>query len=449
MLLGDDKVFYRRILAIALPIALQNLINFGVNAMDTIMLGMLGEVQLSAAAIANQLTFMYMILSFGIARGSGVLIAQYWGKKDVPQIKKVMAFMYRAVMALAVAFTALAVFAPGFVMSLFIKDQQVIAEGIVYLRVIGYACLFSGITNVTIGALRSVGTVHISVIVYSISLIVNVSLNWVLIFGHLGAPRLGILGAAIATLIARIVETCIILVFLFRYEKKLAIRLRELMQFDSAVVGGFVRYALPVLLNEMLWTSGNAAMTAVIGHMGREFVAANSISSVLFQLAGTAIFGMSSAAATIIGNTIGEGDYEKAAHRGNAFVLLGAGIGLVMGLVLFAVRVPVIGFYHISELAKSYAMGITAVASVYILFQAVSMICMMGVLRGGGDTRFVMVADVLFMWLIGIPLGAWAGLKLGWPVPMVYALLKCEDLFKTAIVLWRIPSRRWIRDVTR
>lgn len=445
----DDKEFYTKLFAIVLPIAVQNLINFGVSMLDTLMLGVLGEVQLSAASIANQLSFMFMILSFGIAAGSSVLSAQYWGKGDITQIKKVVSLMYRVVFGLAILFMGAALLIPYQVVRLFITDTAVIEQAVLFLRIIGLSFLFSGFTNTTIGMLRSIGTVKISVVVYSASLVTNAVLNYALIFGKFGFPALGIQGAAIATLIARMVEASIAATFLFKYDKKLGIRLSDLKQLDLELIPVFIRFASPVLLNEMLWTTGNSLVVVIIGRMGREFVAANSICSVLFQFAGVAIFGLSSAASTIIGHTVGEGDYEKAKMRALTFMKLSIVVGLFASLIMFTGRNILIEFYNISELARGYAYSITAVASVLVIFQTICMVLMMGILRGGGDTKFVTVADVVFMWLVALPLGAYTGLKLGLPVAVVYGCLKCDEVLKTFLSAARVLRGRWIKDITR
>lgn len=445
----DDKEFYTKLFAIVLPIAIQNLINFGVSMLDTLMLGVLGEVQLSAASIANQLSFMFMILSFGIAAGSSVLSAQYWGKGDIIQIKKVVSLMYRVVFCLALIFMSAALLIPNQIVGLFITDTAVIEQAVIFLRIIGLSFLFSGFTNTTIGMLRSIGTVKISVVVYSASLLVNATLNYALIFGKFGFPAMGIRGAAIATLIARMVESVIAAIYLFKYDQKLRLRFSDLKEMNFELVPVFIRYASPVLLNEFLWTTGNSLVMVIIGRMGREFVAANSICSVLFQFAGVAIFGFSSAASTIIGHTVGEGDYEKVKMRAFTFMKLSVIIGLFASLIMFTGRNILIEFYNISDLARGYAYSITGVASVVVIFQSICMVLMMGVLRGGGDTKFVTVADVVFMWLVALPLGAYTGLVLKLPVALVYACLKCDDVLKSALSATRVIRGRWIKDITR
>jgi putative MATE family efflux protein len=374
----EDKAFYRRIRMIALPIALQNLIQFAVSMMDTLMVGRLGEIQLSASAIANQMSFMFMILSFGVANGCAVLSAQHWGKGNIAQVKQVMAFMLRVVLGLGVVFAAVAMSAPGWVMRLFIEDAQVVSEGADYLRILGVSYLYSGFTIGLISFLRSVGTVRISVFVYLVSLFVNTGLNYVLIFGHLGFPAMGIRGAAIATLIARLVELGIVLVFLFRLENKLRVRAADLNHTHPAIVRDALRYASPVLFNEMLWTSANMFIASVLGHMGREVVAANSICSILFQFTQVAVFGLSSSASTIIGNTIGEGNYAAAQRRARAFSGLSALFGAAACVLMFFSRYGLIEFYRLSDLARSYAYQMSAAASALAILQSVSIVLMMG-----------------------------------------------------------------------
>ena len=394
------------------------------------------------------MAFMFMVISFGVANGCNVLSAQHWGKGNIGEIKKIISFMFRVVFLLSVLFALLAIVTPGAVMRLFIEDRLVIEEGMIYLRIIGVGFLFSGFTNATIGVLRSTGTVRISVVIYSVSLVINTCLNYVLIFGKFGAPALGIAGAAIATLISRMAETAIALIYLFRFEEKIGMRPKDLLKTDPRIVRDFLRYSTPVLINEVVWSSGNAMISVVIGHMGREFVAANSICSVLTQLANAGIYGISNAAATIVGNTIGAGEYDRAKRRAKAFL----GISLVGGscaaAIMFLMRTPLIGLYNISDTAREYAFQITAVASFLLILQTIAMVMMMGVLRGGGDTRFVMFADVIFMWVVALPLGAVAGLWLALPVPVVYTVLKCEDMFKTGVSIARVLGGKWVRDVT-
>jgi len=445
-----DRDFMRRFSAIALPIALMMLINFSVKAVDTLMLGMVGEIQLSGAALANQLSFMFMVVGgSGVAAGCGVLTAQYWGAGNRERVREIFAFMYRITVALNILFAAVAFFAPHIVMGILTTDQYVIAEGIIYLRIMSFGFLVWGFTNASTTILRSVGVVKISVVVFSISLVISASLNYVLIFGNFGFPAMGIAGAAIATVTARFIEFIIIAVYILRMEKRLAFRVRNLTHRGKGIVREFMKHSFPVVMNEIFWALSFFILMVIIGRIGREFVAANAIGSLMMQFTGMIIFSVASTTAVIIGNTIGEGKYDRAREVGNGMMVISLGIGLLCFAVIQAIRVPFIGLYTLSDTAHLYALQITNIISVFLIFISIAVICMMGTMRGGGDTKFVMVADVIFMWLISIPMGAFVGFVLEWPVWAVYMVLRSEDIFKTITVLWRIPSGKWLKDVTK
>ena len=447
-ILVRDQTFYKKLGAIAIPIMLQNLITFGVSMMDTLMLGRLGEVQMSAAALANQLFYMLMVIGFGIANGSNVLIAQYWGRGDTEKIRSILSVMYKVVLVVGLIFSAVALFAPGAVMSFFTTDEAVIAEGIKYLKIMGWVAVFYAMTTSTACMFRSVGSVTIAVLVNATSLVVNTSLNWVLIFGHLGFPAMGISGAAIATAISRALEFIIMMTYLFVKDQKIGFRPKDLAGWEKDVVHRFVGTAAPVVFNEVLWSSGAITVTMIIGRMGTEFVAANSIYSVVNQLATVAIIGLSNAAAAVIGHTIGEGEPIKAQERAKTLLAMGLGIGLIASAIVFFARPIVINFYNVSEVTKGYAYDIMGVGSLIIVFLALSSVSMMGVLRGGGDVKFVLFMDVFFMLVVAIPLGYLAGLVWKLPVLVVYLILKCDEILKSTFACIRVLRGRWVRDVT-
>lgn len=446
--LTRDKKFYRQLLAIAVPIALQNLISFGVSMADTVMLGMLGDVYLSAAALANQLGFIYALFTFGVGGGSNVMIAQFWGKGDRDSIHKVITIMYRLLLGGGVLFTVLALAFSRQVMSIFTTDPIVIEEGAKFLRWVGMSYLFMGLSSTTVVMLRSVGAVKVAIVMYITSLATNVFFNWVLIFGNLGAPRLEIEGAAIATCISRAVELVIAFSYLFGMEKKIRYRVKYLFMRKIGIIREFVRNAGPVLVNELIWGMGSATLAIIIGRMGTEFTAANSICSVLSQLVTITIFGAGNAAAVIVGNTIGSGEYDKARAYGNSLIFISVGLGLVSSGVVHILKFPMLSLYNVSDTVLLYARQIINVYSFIVIFQSVSAMSIVGVLRGGGDTRFALVMDVVFMWMISIPLGFVTGLGLGWPVPVVYFLIKCDEIFKTCFSFVRIVRGKWVNDVT-
>jgi putative MATE family efflux protein len=290
--------------------------------------------------------------------------------------------------------------------------------------------------------------VKIALIVASCSLAVSASLNWVLIFGNLGAPALGVEGAAISTCIARTLEIVIILAYTFTYDKKIRYRFKMLFAGKLGMARKFVETGVPVILNELAWGSGMAVIAVVIGRMGREFTAANAICMVLSQLVTIAMFGVANAAAVVIGNTVGAGEYQKAKDYSRTILTISFLLGLVGCVAVQLLKNPMIGVYNISPLARSYAEQVVNVYSVIVIFVALAATLMVGVLRGGGDTRFVLLVEIIFLWCISIPSGAVAGLVLGLPVWLVYFILKLDEILKVITALIRVARGNWINDIT-
>ena len=285
--------FYRNVFALVIPMAIQNLINVGVTAADVIMLGRVGEKVLSGASLAGQIQFIMTLIFMGITSGATVLTAQYWGKKDTRTIEKVLGMGLAAGLITAVAFAAAALFIPEALMRIYSSDPAVIAEGIRYLRIVGFSYLFMAVTQVYLNIMRSIERVLIATFVYSISLIVNIAVNALLIFGLLGFPALGIRGAAIGTLCARIVEMVIVLCYAYFQNRVVRIRIGDMVHVDKVLLKDYMVYAMPVVLNELMWGLGSSANTAVIGHLGSAAVAANSVAQVARQLATVVVFGIS------------------------------------------------------------------------------------------------------------------------------------------------------------
>ncbi|MDU7109684.1 MAG: MATE family efflux transporter [Clostridium perfringens] len=449
MIITRDKRFYRLLFSIALPIAVQNLITFMVSMVDTLMVGALGEIQLSAVSIANNLFFVLTILMFGLAGGSNIMISQYWGKGNVKTIHKILAIMYRVCLLITGIFIFIAVFLPKYFMGIFTTDKAVIDFGASYLRIVCIGYLFYSITNCTIMMLRSVKTVSISIIVYTASLVVNSILNWIFIFGNLGAPELGIRGAAIATVCARITEFSIVLVFMFIYERKIGLKIEHLLKLDKEILKDYVGLCTPVLCNELLWAIGASMISVIVGRMGTEVVAANSINGVAHQFVTVFIFGMSNATAVIIGNTIGEGKKEKAKEYAYSIGVFSVVMGCISGLMILLIKPFVVNFYNVSYSTKLIAMEIMTVTSGIIVFQSLASNFMMGVLRGGGDAKFVLINDLIFMWLVAIPGGFFVAFVLELPVALVFLVIKCDEILKSLTSVYRVISGKWVNDVTK
>lgn len=444
-----DKALRNSLLGIAIPIALQNLITYMTGMMDTIMLGQLGEVELSSASLANQFGTIFMVLTFGIASGANVLLSQYWGKGDTASIRSILSVMYRVTLALGVGFTLAGRFFPGHILSVFSPDTALIQAGARYLSIVCFSYLLNGMTNVMLMSLRSVGTVGISIVVYVTSLFANTFLNWVLIFGKLGCPALGIEGAAIATVIARGIEFSIALFYILRMEKKIGYTLGHFFRYDRSFIRDFAVNVTPVILNELAWSLGNSMVLVVMGRMGRDFVTANTITQVATQVVQVFIIGLSNATAVIIGNSIGAGERQRTWDLARSIVVVGAAFGAMAAALMLLLRGPFISLYNVPEATKALTSQVMASAAFIIFFQSHSFIGLMGILRGGGDNHFVLFCEAFFLWGVAIPAGFAAGLWLGLPAPLVYIVLRSDEIIKNIVGLPRIWGGKWIRDVTR
>ena len=445
-----DRSFYHKLFAIAIPMAVQNLINIAVNLLYTVMLGQLGEVAMSASSLGGQLGFMYMIINMGLTAGASVLTSQYWGRGDTDAIRKTMSMTYKISLTLSLVFMAVAISAPQFILSIYTNDAEVIVSGAKYLQVISFTYLLSGVTMTTLNMLRTVGTVKISLYVYGSSFFVNIFFNYALIFGKFGFPQLGVVGAAAATVIARFVEMCIVLLYLLKYDEKVRFRPSDLKsKIDKEVFKIYIKYGLPVLCNEMLWSLGNSVLSIIMGHMGKEFVAANSICGVMMQCITFATHGINAAAAVLAGNTIGEGKYELAKKQALTLFVMSIGIGFFTCGLTIILKAPLVSFYNISAETQVIALEMLNAMALVNIFQAVASINMFGTLRGGGDSKFVAITDVGSMWLLSVPLGWIAGLVMHRPAGIVYICLKATTIFECFAAAFRILSGKWVKDVTR
>ena len=449
MKLTKDMSFYKSVLNISLPIALQNLITFSVSMADTVMVGRLGEINLSATAIANHLQFILMILIFGVGGGASVISSQYYGKKDIDSIHKVMAIMYRLCILIGIVFIFVAILIPYKFMNIYTTDKEVILQGVKYLRIISISYIFYAITNCTISVLRSVKTVRISLVVYSISLLVNIFFNWVFIFGKFGINPMGIQGAAIATVMSRLTEFTITLIFIMYFEKKINLKLKELKNLDKEIIRVFKKASTPIILNELFWAIGSTMISIIVGRMGTEVVAGNSINNVTNQFATLFIFGLSSASSVIIGNTIGKGDYEKVKEYANTICILSFIMGILSAIVILILRPIIVNLYNVSDYTKSIAKQIMISTAILSVFKSVSSNIMMGVLRGGGDNKFVFISEMIFMWLVSIPLGFLSAFVLKLPVFIVFLIIKSDEVLKAIAGVLRVINGKWIVDITK
>ncbi|MBQ6850059.1 MAG: MATE family efflux transporter [Oscillospiraceae bacterium] len=444
-----EKDFFKTVFAITLPIAMQNVISFGVNAMDSIMLGSLGDIAVSGANLGGQPFFLMSMAGFGLAGGGNVLISQYWGKGDREVIRKVMRISMLAVTVIALLAGIVCFFFPYQVMSLYTNEAEVQVAAAGYLKVISIGFVFYAIANNYMSSLRAVENVKMSTIVYGMSFFVNVFFNYIFIFGKFGAPKMGVVGAAMGTLFARVFEFVCITVYMYFIEKNIEYKMHCMFKLDSALIPDFVRHALPVVGNEMIWGLGATATSMIMGRIGSTFVAANSITNVIAQLAQVFIFGISNAAAVVCGKTIGEGKRERAQKTAQTLMLMGVVFGLISSVMILALRTPFLSIYDITPQAKEAAYGMMLVLALIQPIAAIDIISIVGILRGGGDTKLGLALDGCGMWLCNIPMGILTGLVLKIPPRLIFLAMRSDSFIKIFIEIKRITSGVWIRTVTR
>jgi len=444
-----DRELYRRMIKIAVPVSLQSLITVGINLMDTVMLSEMGDAQLSASSLAGQFINLFMICCMGIGMGASVLTSRFWGMKDPVSLKKAITIMLRFCFVFSAAFTLATVISPKLIMLLYSSEADIIDYGIMYLKwmIPTYFCMGFSLTCTIV--LRTVGQVKIPLVCSVLAFFVNVFFNWVFIFGKLGAPRMEIEGAALGTLISRVFELCFICGYFFFFDKRIRYRIRDLAMRCKDLLREYIRVSIPVLISDALLALGNNAVAMVMGRIGKAFVAANSVTVVVQQLSSVLTTGVSNASGIITGHTMGEGDYKKAQRQGYTFLIIGGIIGVFAAIVIFILRTPIIQYYDVSAEAKAISYELMDAIMLIVIFQSMSSILTKGVLRAGGDTRFLMVGDILFLWIASVPLGILAGLVLHLPAFWIYTFLKIDQIIKCVWCYYRLKSGKWLKKINR
>lgn len=442
-----DLKFYKTVLGITIPIALQGLITTGVNMMDNIMIGRVGETQLSAVALANQFISIFHIFCMGIGMGASVLVSRYYGMKDKDSLKKTVAIMLRLCLVMSTIFCVTTLLIPEQIMRIYTVEEDIIREGIKYLEwsVVTYFLL--GLSLTTTIVLRNVKQVRLPLYTSIGAFFVNIIANYMFIFGKFGAPRMEVAGAALGTLIARIFEFSVICGYLLFKDREIGFRIKHLFAPVGFLWKEYIRISIPVLISDGILALGNNSVAMVIGRLGGSFVAANSVTMTTQQLSSTMIQGFSQSGAIVTGYTLGEGDREKAHSQGYAFMGIGIVFGILSAMIILLISGPMINAYKLLPETQEIARQLMYSISIIVVFQATNSIMTKGVLRGGGDTKMLMVADNIFLWVASIPLGILAGLVLHLPAFWIYFCLKIDQVLKAFWCVIRLNSGKWIKKI--
>lgn len=445
-----DKGFYSNFFSLWKILVLNNIIILGVNLADNIMLGRFDEFALGGATACNQVQFVFQQVILGLSNAVVVLGSQYWGEKRTGPIKKLSS----AAVALGIIFSAiLFVFAsvmPEKVVGLFTDSQKIIEEGVTYLSIIKYTYPVFALTNIILAILRSVESIKVGFYVSVITLVLNISLNYVLIFGKLGFSPLGAKGAAIATLIARIGELIFVIIYVLFIEKKIKWSASDLRHQDKSLVKKYCKTCIPFVITDGLFGVSTALQTVILGHMTEAALTANSVSTTLYQVLKVAAVGSASAAAVIIGKTIGEGKtIEKIKEYTKTLQIIFVLMGIATSIILFIVRIPIVSMYNISDEAKSLANGFLLVLCVTCIGTAYQMPTNTGIIRGGGDSKFILIVDIISIWGIVLPLSFVAAFVWKWHPIAIIACLNADQIFKSVPAFIKANRYKWIRRLTK
>ena len=442
--LFGDKKFLNTMLKLAAPIMLQNLIFASLNMVDGVMIGQLGESAVAAVGIANQIFFLVSLLFFGIGSGSAIFAAQYWGRKDTERIQSVLGLSLLMSISGAVIFSLVAILFPVQVISIYSKDPAVISQGSVYLQIVAFSYVITAISNSFAFVLRSTENVKLPLITSLVALSLNTFMNYGLILGNFGLPSLGVRGAAIATIISRLIEVVLLLLIIYRKKLPIAAKLPALLNFKILSITKFFKTTLPVIATEIVWSFGITTYNVVYARIGTESIAAVNIAGTLDRIIFVVFAGLGNACAIMIGNQIGAEQNEIATSYAKKFLVFGAVGATILGLTMYTFANPFLSFYKVSEITINYTIKLIGLMALSLPVRSLNMILLIGILRSGGDTKVAFFIDAGSVWVVGVSMALIGAFVLGLPVHWVYLLVLADEVVKLAMGLYRFFSQRWI-----
>ncbi|HIV13522.1 MAG TPA: MATE family efflux transporter [Candidatus Pullilachnospira stercoravium] len=446
--LKKNSEFYSKLFSLVLPIAFQQFMLAAVNASDALMLGLLDQDSLSAVSLAGQVQFVFNLFLAAITIGASMLAAQYWGKGDRDAVERILALVLKITTPVSLAVFLAAQLCPGLLMRIFTRDEVLIAGGVRYLQVVGLSYLMTGISQIFLCILKNSGQAMKSTVISSFSVVLNIFLNAVFIFGFWIFPEMGIAGAALATVIAKAAE----LLWLFAEscrEGRIHLRMRYVIHTDPLLRKDFWKYTTPVLANEMVWGCGFTMYSVIMGHLGSDAVAANSIANIVKNLIACFCSGIGNGGGILVGNELGQGNLEKARSYGGRLCRISIVSGIISGLVLLALSPLILSVSNLSDVSAGYLRGMLLICSYYMIGRAVNATTIAGIFCAGGDSRFGLLCDTVVMWVIAVPLGLISAFVLNLPVLAVYFVISLDEMVKLPAVYRHYKKYAWVKDLTR
>lgn len=449
MKLTKDPYFYKTYFSMFATVAAQSILVFSVNLADSIMLGRFSETAMSGVSLANQIQFLLQCLIGGVGNGLVALGSQYWGKKDLASVKKVFSAAFAVGLAIAAVMAVIVAASPAGVLGLLSDKTEIVSEGAAYIRIMAHTYVVFAVTNTLIALMRCVETVRIGFYTSLTALFVNIFLNYALIFGHFGFPRLGAVGAAWATLASRLAELAFVLIYVFLYDKKLRLRPRDVIALQKTFFFDYLRAGLPLVGSGGSWGVAMFLQTAIIGRLGAAAIGANAVSAPVFQVVSVLYTSSSSASSVLIAKTVGENDIPRVKTYAKRLQIIFLITGAISGALLFLFRRRIVGFYDVSPETAALSTTFITILSVTVVGSSYEAPCLVGIVSGGGDTAFVFKNDILFMWCIVLPLSALSAFVFRWPVPVTFFLLKSDQIAKCAVAALKVNRFKWIKKLTR
>ena len=444
------KEFLKLATRLALPIMVQNLIGTLVNSADTIMLGYVSQTAMSASSLANQYTFVLFCFYYGLAAGTSVLCAQYWGKGDGHTVDRIIGLAVRVTLIISLVFFAGSFFFPRFIMSLLTSSEETIEVGIQYVKVMSFSFVFMGFSQIFVSALRSVGKVAFPSATSVVSLIVNVILNAAFIFGLFGLPKMGVVGVALGTVIARMAEAAMCIIYSL-VSRDVRFRVRYLFSGSGVLLGDFLKLSLPSVVNDAVWGLASTVFAAILGHIGDDMVAANAVAIMVVNIGAIACRGFANAATIVVSQALGSGNLEAAKVYSGRMLRLTIGVSLVGCAVMLAIRPLMLSFYanKLSPTALSYLGSLMIMTTWRLVGEGINTCLICGCFRGGGDSRFGMIVDTVFMWGVAVPLMAAAAYVFKLPPLWVYFVMTLDEFEKMPVVFAHYRKYKWMKNITR
>ena len=447
-MMARDGIFLKKAVRIALPVAMQGMLNTIVNLVDTMMIGALGATAIAAVGLANKVFFVFTLLVFGIVSGSGVLAVQYVAETgDIKNIKKVVGLALTLAVAASIAFLVPAVVCPEAVMRIFTASEDAIQVGAGYLTIVALSYPATAVSNTFVAMLRATGRVKAPVVISSCTIFINIFFNYTFIYGNFGAPAMGAAGAALATLMARLAEALSIILVVYLGKAPVAARFKEMFGYSREFLVQFFSTTSPVIANEFIWGLGTTLYSLAYGRMGNDAVAAITIATTIQDIVTVLFQGLSAATAVIMGNEMGAGKLKRAERYAKNFLILQFIVTILGALFCVAIRWQIIGVYNITpEIAESVSRCIIVFA-LFMPFKMFNYVMVVGILRSGGDTKMCLLLDCSGVWMIGVPMAFLGGLFFGFPIHIVYAMVMLEEVYKAVFGYWRYRQKKWLRNL--